>query len=91
VADCFVLTFKAIANAATLEWVSLRCQAEGVLDRVGNSTRFTHLNLHVELGMLPGNDEKKALHLLEKAESGCLITSSLNAEIHLNARISFTT
>jgi len=38
VADCFVLTFKAIARASSLEWVSLQCQVEGVLDRVGSTS-----------------------------------------------------
>ena len=35
VADCFVLTFRAIANATPLPWVDIRCDVEGTLDRVG--------------------------------------------------------
>jgi organic hydroperoxide reductase OsmC/OhrA len=33
VADCFVLTFRAIAGASKLEWSNLDCSAEGTLDR----------------------------------------------------------
>ena len=29
VADCFILTFKAIARASRMDWVSLRCDAVG--------------------------------------------------------------
>ena len=34
IADCFVLTFRAIASASKLEWSALECSAEGVLERV---------------------------------------------------------
>jgi len=33
-ADCFVLTFRALARASKLSWLSLRCDVEGTLDRV---------------------------------------------------------
>ena len=33
VADCFILTFKAIARASRFDWSNLSCQVEGVLDR----------------------------------------------------------
>ena len=32
VADCFVLSFRAIARASKLEWRSLSCDVEAVLD-----------------------------------------------------------
>jgi organic hydroperoxide reductase OsmC/OhrA len=33
VADCFILTFRAIAKASKLSWVSLVCDVTGTLDR----------------------------------------------------------
>jgi peroxiredoxin-like protein len=87
VADCFILTFKAIARASSFEWVSLRCNVEGVLDRVDNVTRFTSFVLRVELEAPSGTDEDKAKQLLEKSEISCLITNSLRAETYLNVVI----
>lgn len=87
VADCFILTFKAIARASKLEWVSLDCAAEGVLDRVDNVSRFTEMNLRVVLEVPPGSDEKKCRLLLEKSERVCLITNSMTSENHLDAEV----
>ena len=83
VADCFILTFKAIARASKLDWVALSCDVDGVLDRVDNVTRFTEFRLRAVLDAPPGTDERKAQRLLEKAELSCLITNSLNSESHL--------
>ena len=87
VADCFVLSFKAVARASKFAWVSLRCDVEGVLDRVDGVTQFTQFNLHVVLDMAPGTDEQRAMRLLEKSEHVCLITNSLHAETHLDAEL----
>ncbi len=87
VADCFILTFRAIARGAKLEWVSLKCEVEGTLDRVDNVSRFTDMNLRVVLKAPQGTDEKNALRLLEKAEHACLITNSLKSESHLHAEV----
>ena len=36
VADCFMLTFRAVARASKLEWSNIESSAVGVLDRVGS-------------------------------------------------------
>jgi len=87
VADCFILTFRAIARASKLDWVSLSCDVDGILDRVDNVTRFTEFRLRAVLDAPPGTDERKALRLLEKSERSCLITNSLTAENHLDAEL----
>lgn len=87
VADCFILTFKAIAGASKFDWISLKCAAEGILNRVENITRFTEIRLDVVLDVEPGTDEQKALRLLEKSESSCLITNSLKSSSHLHATV----
>ena len=49
VADCFILTFRAIARASKFEWTSLECRAEGVLERPEKTTFFTTFNVHAVL------------------------------------------
>lgn len=87
VADCFILTFRAIAQASRFEWLGLEATAEGVLERVERVTRFTGVTVRATLEVPAGADEDKARRLLQKAEDACLITSSMTAETHLEADI----
>ncbi len=83
VADCFVLSFRAIARASRLPWVSLQCSVEGTLERVDGVTKFTAFAIHATLRTPAEVDQAKAQRLLEKAETSCLITNSLTATTHL--------
>lgn len=87
VADCFILTFKAIARASKFSWISLTCAVEGTLDTVDRLTQFTTFEIKASLTMPPDMNEEKALRLLEKAEQACLITNSLTADTHLTATV----
>ena len=87
VADCFVLSFRAIARAAKLDWTSLGCEAVGTLDKVERVTQFTRLDVKAELSIPAGTDEAQAHRLLEKAEKHCLITNSMKASSTLDATV----
>jgi peroxiredoxin-like protein len=87
VADCFILTFRGIARAAKLPWSSLECDATGTLERMDGVTRFTRVHLHASLGVPEGTDAAEATRLLHKAEDRCLVSRSLNAAVHLEARV----
>ncbi len=89
VADCFVLTFRAIAGASRLPWVALHCEADGVLDRADHLTRFTRITIHARLEIPSSVDAERAWHLLEKAEHACLVTRSLNTAVELDADVMF--
>jgi len=86
-ADCFVLTFRAVAKASTLPWTGLDCEVTGTLDRVDRATQFTHFDITARLVIPVAADADKARHALEKAERNCLISSSLKASIALNATV----
>ena len=86
-ADCFTLGFRAIAHASKLEWVSLRCQVVGTLERVERVTQFTGFIVRVSLQVPPGTNEERARGLLEKAEKTCLISNSLKASSQLEASV----
>lgn len=88
VADCFILTFRAVARASKFSWASLECSAEGTLEQSDGTTRFTTFVINAELAVPQGTREEKAYRLLEKAEANCLVTSSLSGTTHLNAVVS---
>lgn len=87
VANCFILTFRAIARASKFEWTNLTCHVQGVLERVERVTQFTEFSLDVKLHVPVGTDLEKAQRLLEKAEQTCLITNSLKAKVELSAEV----
>lgn len=87
VADCFILTFRAVARAAHFDWIALDCRVEGVLERSGNTTQFTRFSTAARLAIPPGADEAKARHLLGRAEHGCLVSNSLRGERTLSSEL----
>jgi len=87
VANCFILTFRAIARASKLPWASLACTASGTLDRVERVTQFTAFTVRATLYVPPGTDEAKARQSLERAEHLCLITRSLKGTVSLETDI----
>ena len=87
VADCFVLSFRAVARASKLPWTHLECSTEGVLDRIEGVTRFTEMRTQATLTVPAGTDEALARRLLEKAEKVCLISNSLLASKHLETTV----
>ena len=89
VANCYILTFRAIALGSRFQWHSLECSVNGILDRVDNVTSFTCFELDVVLTAPKDCNLEKAERLLEKSEAVCLVTNSLSGEKKLNLRIEF--
>ncbi|MEZ6094933.1 MAG: OsmC family protein [Pirellulaceae bacterium] len=87
VADCFILSFRAIAAASKFAFDNLEVRVEGTLDRVEREMMFTKFNVHATLTIPADADEGRAQRLLEKAEQTCLITNSLKSEVHLESTI----
>jgi len=87
VADCFDLTFRAVARASRLSWTSVRCEVDGTLDRIDRTTQFTALDIRARLDVPAGTDVDQARRVLEKAEHNCLISNSLKAAIHLETEV----
>ena len=87
VANCLILSFRAIARAAKLDWLALECEAEGTLDKVEKLTQFVGFNVKATLTIPNEADRKKAGVILEKAEKYCLITNSMKAESHLETEV----
>lgn len=86
-ADCFVLTFRAIARARHLPWMSLDVEVLGTLEREGRDSRFTRFDLEARLRIAPETDAAVAERALHQAETGCLIGNSLTAPQHLTVVI----
>ena len=84
---CFLLTFRAVAQASGIEFVSMAVEAEGVVDRVNTVTRFTEIVLRPRIALPAGIDWTRVQRALEKAERACLVSASLDTPIRLEPEI----
>jgi organic hydroperoxide reductase OsmC/OhrA len=88
VANCYVLSFRAIARASKLPWEAIDVGVEGVLERVDGVTRFTRFTVTPVLTLQAGSTASGlAETVLKKAKTSCLVTNSLNAECELQAMV----
>ncbi len=87
VADCFILTFRAVARASKLPWEGLHVDVTGTLDRVDRVTQFTGFELTARLDVPEGADSAAAEKALERAERNCLISNSLKGAVHLHTHV----
>ena len=87
VADCLALTFRGVARARRLPFVSLECRVVGTLDRVEGRTVFTAFDIHAQLLVPDGVADEEAERALRRAKDTCLITNSLTASTALSFEI----
>lgn len=87
VADCYILSFRAVARASRLAWQSLTVDVEGVLERVDGVTQFTQFRLLPRLCLEEDASEDLARAVLDKAKRTCLVTNSLTATCELEPQI----
>jgi peroxiredoxin-like protein len=80
---CFLLTFRAIAQASRIEFASLAVEAEGIVDRRDGGMRFTEIVLRPRVTLPAGEDPVRVRRALEKAERGCLVSASLATSVRL--------
>lgn len=86
-ASCFILTFRAVARAAQVEWTHLECHVTGTLERRDGVTRFTRFVTRASLTVPSSTLVEACEKALHKAEASCLIANSLNAERELQTEV----
>ena len=84
---CFLLTFRAIAQASRIEFASLAIDAEGIVDRANGGMRFTEIVLRPRLTLPAAADTARVRRALEKAEASCLVAASLSTPVRLEVDI----
>ena len=87
VANCLILTFRAVTRAARFDWVDLEVDVDGVLEKTPEGLRFTDFFIHAVLTIEDEAGAEQAGKLLLKAKQQCLLTASLNAEVSLDTQV----
>jgi organic hydroperoxide reductase OsmC/OhrA len=84
---CFLFTLQTVAKAASLTFDSLDLHGEAILDRRDGGLGFTEIRLRPRLVLPPGADRARALRVLEKTKTSCLIGASLSTPIRMEPEI----
>jgi organic hydroperoxide reductase OsmC/OhrA len=90
IADCYILSFRAVARASKVEWKKLSVEVDAILERADGALRFTHVVLRPRLVLAPGASESLARTVLQKAKASCLVTNSLTASCELHGIVELT-
>lgn len=88
IADCFILSFRAVAAASKFPFNELSVEVDGELDMVQRKMIFTDVQIAASLLVPKDVDVERAKRLLTMAEQSCLVTNSLKVECHLTAKVS---
>jgi organic hydroperoxide reductase OsmC/OhrA len=83
---CFIFTFRAVAQAAHLNFQYLDVTTEGTVDRQ-DRVRFTEIVLRPRLTISDDVDPEDAIRLLHKAERACLVSASLTTPIRVEPEL----
>lgn len=87
VVSCFMTTFLAIAEYSKFDFISFKCDSEGILEKIKGKYIMTKVILKPELVISDQDKIEKAQRILEKSEAACLISNSIKSEVVLKTTI----
>jgi organic hydroperoxide reductase OsmC/OhrA len=81
VSSCLMTTFLAIAENSKLAFSSFRCGSKGKLEQVDGKWMMTEVLLEPVVVVPEEKDVDRAVRVLQKSESNCLISNSIKAKV----------
>jgi organic hydroperoxide reductase OsmC/OhrA len=81
VSSCFMTTFLSIAENSKLEFQSFSCRSEGKLQQREGKLMMTEILLEPVLLIVFERDRERAIRILQKTETVCLITNSIKSTV----------
>ncbi|MGA8312467.1 MAG: OsmC family protein [Terriglobales bacterium] len=80
VASCYTTTFHAVAEHSGLEYADLEVDVEGSVHKTDSGYSFNEIVIRPNLTISSEEEQTRALRLLQKAKSVCLIARALAVE-----------
>lgn len=84
---CLMTTFLAIAENSKFDFKSFRSEATGKLEKVDGKFMISEIALKPEITVDDESKKEKAIRLIEKSETACLISNSMKSKIILTPTI----
>ncbi len=89
VVSCFMTTFLAIAEYSKFDFISFKCDSEGILEKIEGKYLMTKIILKPELVISNQGKIENAQRILEKSEKACLISNSIKTEVFVHPTFIF--
>jgi len=87
IAGCFTTTFQIIAEHSSLAYTDLEVEVEGVVAKVESGYELTELRIRPLLVVAEAKDHDRALELLWKVQTLCLVSRALSVEQRFEPRV----
>jgi peroxiredoxin-like protein len=87
VATCYTTTFHALADYSKLEYADLEVEVEGVIRKTDSGYAFTEILIRPNLTISSDGEQTRALRLLQKAKTACLVSRALAVEQKFEPRV----
>ncbi len=80
VASCYTTTFHALAEYSQLEYADLEVEVEGTIRKTDAGYSFSEIVIRPNLTISSPGMQPRALRLLQKAKTVCLVSRALSVE-----------
>lgn len=87
VASCYTTTFRAFADYSKLDCSDLGIEVEGTVKKTDSGYAFTEIVIRPTLTISDEQDQARALRLLAKAKSACLVSRALSVDQKFEPRV----
>ena len=86
-ASCYTTTFRALADYAKLECADFEVEVGGVIRKTDSGYSFTEIVICPNLTIGAEEEQTRALRLLQKAKTLCLVSRALSVEQKFEPRV----
>jgi organic hydroperoxide reductase OsmC/OhrA len=85
VASCFTTTFRTLAEYSKFEYTDLQVEAEGGISKTDAGYSFSEVLIRAILTISQEEDRARAVKLLQKAKTLCLVSRALSVQQRFEA------
>ncbi len=86
-ASCFTTTFRAIAGYSKFEYTDLQVEVEGTVSKAESGYSFREIILRPTITIQTEENRDRALRLLQKTKTACLVSKALASAPSLEAHV----
>jgi len=90
VAGCYTTTLRTIAGAAKFDFTDLQVEASGTIRKTDPGYTFTEIVIRPNLKIGSAEERDRALALLTKAQSLCLVSRALGTPLRFEPQLEIT-
>jgi peroxiredoxin-like protein len=87
VASCYTITFRKLAEYSKLQYIDLQAEVEGVVRKAESGYNFTEIFMSANLKLRQAAERDRAIKLLHKANSICLVARALSIKLTFEAAV----